>query len=188
MAMAAIGAASAGLMSAIVGGVGSIMPEASDAFLFAAAGVAPAAVGIALLGVVRVGGLVSSRATVILMVAATVAGLSGGLAAWAVRVSFDLSDDGRPTAAVDLVAMVSAACGVLVLAAILATLGAVLLRRARLPGWAATTVGVTAALIAAPVVGVVAAVVPPVTAVASLALIGCAVEMRRRMPVAPAHA
>lgn len=186
-ATAAIVAASLALTASIVGGVGSITPEGPDASLFVSGGVAPAAVGVALAAIARVAGLVGARGAGGLIVAATVAGTAGGLAATAVRVSFQRSDDGLPTGAVDALAAGLAAVGVLALAAFLALEGFRLLRRADLPVWAAATLSAVGGVIVGPVLGVIAVVVPPLTAVSAVALIGCAVEMRRRMPVAAAR-
>lgn len=49
--------------------------------------------------------------------------------------------------------------------------------------WASATLGVIGGAIVAPVLGVIAVTVHLLTAVGAVALIGCAVEMRRRMPV-----
>jgi len=180
---AAIVAASLALAASIVGGVGSFTPGAPDASLFVSGGVAPAAVGVALAAIARIGGLVGARGAAGLIVAASVAGTAGGLAATAVRVSFQRSDEGLPTAAIDALAAGLAAVGVAALAAFLAVAGIPLLRRA-LPAWAAVTLSAVGGVIVVPVLGVIAVVLPPLTAVSAVALLGCAVEMRQRMPVA----
>ncbi|MDQ1127869.1 hypothetical protein QE428_002902 [Microbacterium sp. SORGH_AS 505] len=179
----AIVAASLALVASITGGIGWLSIEAPDAFLFVAGGVAPAAIGVALAVVAHLGGLVGARSTGALLVAAVVAGTAGGLAAAAVRASSRRSDDGLPTATVDALAVGLAAVGVVALAVFLAVAGSALLRRAGLPVWASATLGVIGGAIVAPVLGVIAVTVHLLTAVGAVALIGCAVEMRRRMPV-----
>ncbi|SCY33072.1 hypothetical protein SAMN05216488_1402 [Microbacterium sp. LKL04] len=182
-ATVAIVAASLALVASITGGIGWLSIEAPDAFLFVAGGVAPAAIGVALAAVAHLGGLVGARSTGALLVAAVVAGTAGGLAAAAVRASSQRSDDGLPTATVDALAVGLAAVGVVALAVFLAVAGSALLRRAGLPVWASATLGVIGGAIVAPVFGVIAVTVHLLTAVGAVALIGCAVEMRRRMPV-----
>lgn len=182
-ATVAIVAASLALVASITGGVGWLSIEAPDAFLFVAGGVAPAAMGVALTAVAHLGGLVSARSTGALLVAAVVAGTAGGLAAAAVRASSQRSDDGLPTATVDALAVGLAAVGVVALVVFLAVAGSALLRRAGLPVWASATLCVIGGAIVAPVLGVIAVTVHLLTAVGAVALIGCAVEMRRRMPV-----
>lgn len=179
----AIVAASLALVASITGGIGWLSIEAPDAFLFVAGGVAPAAIGVALAAVAHLGGLVGARSTGALLVAAVVAGTAGGLAAAAVRASSQRSDDGLPTATVDALAVGLAAVGVVALAVFLAVAGSALLRRAGLPVWASATLCVVGGAIVAPVLGVIAVTVHLLTAVGAVALIGCAVEMRRRMPV-----
>jgi len=182
-ATVAIVAASLALVASITGGIGWLSIEAPDAFLFVAGGVAPAAIGVALAAVAHLGGLVGARSTGALLVAAVVAGTAGGLAAAAVRASSQRSDDGLPTATVDALAVGLAAVGVVALAVFLAVAGSALLRRAGLPVWASATLCVIGGAIVAPVLGVIAVTVHLLTAVGAVALIGCAVEMRRRMPV-----
>ncbi|SDG30395.1 hypothetical protein [Microbacterium sp. 77mftsu3.1] len=182
-ATAAIVAASLALTASIAGGVGSITPGAPDAFLFVAGGVAPAAVGVALASIARLGRLVGARGTGVLLAAATLAGVAGGLAATTVRVSFQRSDDGLPTAGMDVLALVLAVVGIVALAVFLAVAGSRLLRRAGMSQWAAVTTGVVGGTIIAPLLGVIAVAVHLLTAVAATALIGCAVEMRRGMPM-----
>lgn len=182
-ATVAIVAASLALVASITGGIGWLSIEAPDAFLFVAGGVAPAAIGVALAAVAHLGGLVGARSTGALLVAAVVAGTAGGLAAAAVRASSQRSDDGLPTATVDALAVGLAAVGVVALAVFLAVAGSALLRRAGLPVWASATLCVVGGAIVAPVLGVIAVTVHLLTAVGAVALIGCAVEMRRRMPV-----
>lgn len=182
-ATVAIVAASLALVASITGGIGWLSIEAPDAFLFVAGGVAPAAIGVALAAVAHLGGLVGARSTGALLVAAVVAGTAGGLAAAAVRASSQRSDDGLPTATVDALAVGLAAVGVVALAVFLAVAGSALLRRAGLPVWASATLCVVGGAIVAPVLGVIAVTVHLLTTVGAVALIGCAVEMRRRMPV-----
>lgn len=182
-ATVAIVAASLALVASITGGIGWLSIEAPDAFLFVAGGVAPAAIGVALAAVAHLGGLVGARSTGALLVAAVVAGTAGGLAAAAVRASSQRSDDGLPTATVDALAVGLAAVGVVALAVFLAVAGSALLRRAGLSVWASATLCVVGGAIVAPVLGVIAVTVHLPTAVGAVALIGCAVEMRRRMPV-----
>lgn len=179
----AIVAASLALVASIAGGVGWLSVEVPDAFLFVAGGVAPAAIGVALAAIAHLGGLVGARSTGALLIAAVVAGTAGGLAAAAVRASFQRSDDGLPTATVDALAVGLATVGVVALAVFLAIAGSALLRLAGLPAWASVSVCVIGGAIVAPVLGVIAVTVHLLTAVAAVALIGCAVEMQRRMPV-----
>ncbi len=179
----AIVAASLALIASISGGIGWLSVEVPDAFLFVAGGVAPAAIGVALAAIAHLGGLVGARSTGVLLAAAVVAGTAGGLAAAAVRASSQRSDDGLPTATVDALAVGLAAVGVVALVVYLAVAGSALLRCAGLPVWASATLCVIGAAIVAPVIGVIAVTVHLLTAVAAVALIGCAVEMRRRMPV-----
>lgn len=180
-ATAAIVAASLAVVAAIVGGVGAILPEAPDASLFVAGGIAPAAVGVALAAIARVSRLMGARGAGVLVVAAVVAGAFGGLAAIALRESFQGSENGSPAARGDVPAL--AAVGIVALAVFLAAPGCRLLHRAGLPAWASAILGVIGGAVIAPFVGVIAAVVHLLTAVAAVALIGCAAEMRRRMPV-----
>lgn len=182
-ATVAIVAASLALVASITGGIGWLSIEAPDAFLFVAGGVAPAAIGVALAAVAHLGGLVGARSTGALLVAAVVAGTAGGLAAAALRASSQRSDDGLPRPTVDALAVGLAAVGVVALAVFLAVAGSALLRRAGLPVWASATLCVIGGAIVAPVLGVIAVTVHLLTAVGAVALIGCAVEMRRRMPV-----
>jgi hypothetical protein len=83
----------------------------------------------------------------------------------------------------DVLALVLAVVGIVALAVFLAVAGSRLLRRAGMSQWAAVTTGVVGGTIIAPLLGVIAVAVHLLTAVAATALIGCAVEMRRGMPM-----
>lgn len=170
----------AGQVTLLAGLMSGATSAPYEAALFASAGAAPAATGVALVALLRTLGVLRDGAALLAAAGSLLAGVAGGLAALGWGQGFEAADAGEPQTGLAAATAPLGAVGIALTAAVIGIVLVPVLRRTGLSGVAATILAVVLAVITAPITGYLAVFSPPTTPVVAIAVLVVAVLPRVR--------